>query len=1027
MSIESPSVVGARTIAFLFTDIEGSTRLWERFPEGMRLSLARHDLILRQAVEGAAGQVVKTTGDGVMAVFGTARDGLAACLAAQLALRDEPWEETGPLRVRMGLHVGEGSWDGGDYHGPAVNRAARIMAAGHGGQVLLSGPTAALVMDQLPEGAVVRDLGEHRLKDLARPERVYQLVHPGLPADFKPLSTVDERLRSLPAEPSAFVGRELERAAIGERLTDAGVRLLTLTGPGGIGKTRLALRVAADVEDRFAAGAVFVDLSAARDASSLLTTIGRELGVADASEEAQLDALISHIGQQQLLAVLDNFEQLAATAPTLARILRDCPELKILVTSREALHVRGEHIFPVPSMGLPVPGPGSLTAAGIEQVEAVRLFVERARAIRPDFQVTDDNAVTLVDVCLRLEGLPLAIELATARLRVFSLEALRDRLDSRLGLLGSGARDLPERQQTLRATIDWSYQLLTPAEQRLFAVMSCFHGADIEAVEGVVGRLGQWLPGIEPIEGIISLADKSLLRQVEVDRQEPRFEMLESVREYAIERLEAEQGSAADVRTAHAMHYASWAVRNGDGRSEESTRLSVLAVELENLRSAWRCSVDDGDLDRLQDLMRGLWPLYDARGWYRGLTDLAEDALAVLATLPPSPEHSILAVTLRSNQARALTAMLGYTAEVEVAHERLLESLQGADVPQVYPVLRALASLYMFRSEHVKATEIGRQILHLGESQDDAMMRADGHLFVGVALAFRGRLEDGLPDLESGIRPFEEGPPVSRPQGLRNDPRVAILTALSLLHRWQGRLDRSAQRSEQAVTLALELGHASTTGYALFHAGLLGLWRGQPESSRDFAVRAIEVADEHDLPIWRAVGTVLLGASATALGLGDEGMRWMAEGLERYRGLRTPPVFWPFLLQLRAGACARVGRTEEGLKVIREALELQPVNADHQLLEGDLLLAAGSEGEAEAAYGRALEFAQRWGALTPSLGAAVRLCRMSPSDPSIRDLRLRILRETLESFSEGLETPDLVEARELLAADAASPGRGQSE
>jgi tetratricopeptide (TPR) repeat protein len=428
--------------------------------------------------------------------------------------------------------------------------------------------------------------------------------------------------------------------------------------------------------------------------------------------------------------------------------------------------------------------------------------------------------------------------------------------------------------------------------------------------------------------------------------------------------------------------------------------------------------VDDRELDRLQDLMRGLWPLYDTRGWYRGLTDLADDALAVLAELPSSPEHTILALTLRSDQARALTAMLGYTSEVEAAYERLLESLQGVDVPQVYPVLRALASFYMFRSEHAKSTEIGRQILHLGESQDDAMIRADGHLFVGTGLAFLGRLEDGLPDLESGIRPFEQGPSRARSSGLRNDPRVAILTALSLLHRWQGRLDRSAQRSEQAVALALQLGHASTTGYALFHAGLLSLWRGQPETSRAFAVRAIDVADEHELPIWRAVGTVLLGASAIALGIGDEGMRWMAEGLERYQGLRTPPVFWPFLLQLRAGACARVGQHEEGLGIIHEALELEPYNADHHLLHGDLLLASGSTGDAEVAYGRALEVAQRWGALTPALRAAVRLCRMSrSSDPSIRSRRSRSLREILESFTEGLETPDLLEARQLLAAD----------
>ena len=538
MSIEQSLLTSTRTLAFLFTDVEGSTRLWERYPDAMRVALAEHDRILAEAVAAARGEVVKTTGDGIMAVFETARDGVEACLAAQLGLAARDWEGTGPLRVRMGLHVGEGTGDGSDFHGPAVNRAARIMAAGHGGQVLLSGPTAALVMDQLPPGTDLRDLGEHLLKDLARPERLYQLDYPTMPATFMPLATADARIGIMPGEPTAFVGREAERARLVEHLGDRGVRLLTLTGPGGIGKTRLALRAAQDVAASYRSGAAFIDLSAARDTATALSMIARQLGLRDASEQAQLDELITRLRPLHLLLILDNVEQVTAAATTLLRIVADCPELTLLVTSREPLHVRGEHVLVVPPLGVPSSTPGASSAEQLARFEAVLLFVERAREVKPEFRVTDDNAALVADICRRLEGLPLAIELAAARLRVFSLEALRERLSSRLRALGSGPRDLPERQQTLRATIDWSYQLLPSAEQRLLTVLACFSGADIEAVEAVVGDLGAALPAVDAVDGLVSLSDKSLLRQVDRDEGTARFEMLETVREYALEQLD---------------------------------------------------------------------------------------------------------------------------------------------------------------------------------------------------------------------------------------------------------------------------------------------------------------------------------------------------------------------------------------------------------------------------------------------------------------------------------------------------------
>jgi class 3 adenylate cyclase len=357
------------TLTFLFTDLEGSTRLWERFPQTMKRALERHDSILLTAVTAAGGQVVKTTGDGLMAVFGSSADAVRACLAAQRALVEEPWEETGALRVRMGLHPGEAQLRGDDYFGPAVIRSARIMAVGHGGQVLLSAASAALVADQLPDGATLLDLGAHRLKDLGRPEQLFQLVHPALPHDFPPLATPDRRPNNLPTQTSTFIGRDSELRELRARLEAESVRLLTLTGPGGTGKTRLALRVAADEIDRFDHGVFFIDLSAVRDTQAVLAGMARTIGLTETGDRSLLAELQQQLHHQRVLLVLDNFEQVMAAAPTAVELLSGCPKLKLLVTSREALHVRGEHLYAVPPLSLPLAGRERPTAAELAGYE----------------------------------------------------------------------------------------------------------------------------------------------------------------------------------------------------------------------------------------------------------------------------------------------------------------------------------------------------------------------------------------------------------------------------------------------------------------------------------------------------------------------------------------------------------------------------------------------------------------------------------------------------------------------------------
>ncbi len=1012
-----------RTLAFLFTDIEGSTALWERFPGTMARSLERHDEILRGSVEACAGEVVKTMGDGFMAVFGTARDGVRACLQAQLDLAREPWNETGPLRVRMGLHAGDAVETDGDYHGPAVNRTARVMAAGHGGQVLLSAAVADLVADELPSGATLRDLGEHRLKSLGRPERIFQLVHPDLQTDFPALVTVHDRSRELPLEASALIGRATELERIEARLQDDSVRLLTLVGPGGIGKTRLALRIASSLDGAFGDGVFFIDLHAARGAASVLVAIARAVGLADASEGLQLDELVAHLAGRHCLLVLDNFEQAVAAAPTISRMLDDCPGPKVLVTSREALNVRGEHRFPVPPLTLPEEAELEASVDALIAYEAVQLFVDRARSIRPDFRLTDENASAVAEICLRLDGLPLAIELATARIGTLSPEALRERLGSRLKLLRGGARDLPERQQTLRATIDWSYELLDPHEQRLFELLSTFGGSRVDAIESVVGNLNGRLEGVDALDALASLVDKSLVHKLDSPEGEPRFVMLETIREYAAERLGAVPDFDAAARRAHAEYFTELVLKNARELAgpDGATTRAVLAAEAENLRESWRYWVAERDFDRLNGLVDGLWTLYESQGWYRAAVGLATDLLNVLASTDDGGGRSGVESMLRVSRARALSAMEGFTSAVEAEYTEALEHIDAdADGSQLFPVLRSLGTFYTFRAEFTKGIEIARRMSALAEREGDLSMQVESAFQLGTCLGFLGDLEAGTELIDTAIGSFETN--AYRPSRLRvgSDLRVPCLTTSAFFLWMLGYPDRSLERANRAVELAHELEHPLSRAYALFHSGLLHLWRREPEIVRVRALSTLEVADEHDLQVWTATGTFLLGAATAELGEVDAGLAGIREGISLYQSMRTPPSFWPMLLAVQASASSKAGLDDEALTLIDEALELllehdnMTMRPGLLVLKGDLLAAAVGAGEDDPAlwYRRAFESAEALGARMTQLRAAAGLHRLTPEAAESRG----ILESLYASFTEGFTTADLVEAKALIDA-----------
>jgi predicted ATPase/class 3 adenylate cyclase len=1028
-----PAEVASQTLTFLFTDLEASSQLWEEHRHSMQVALERHDAILRNAVESANGRVVKTTGDGLMAVFASPADGVNACVKAQLELASHAWGETGPLRVRMGLHAGEAATREGDYFGPTLNRAARIMSAGHGGQVLLSAAAAALVVDELPNGATLRDLGEHQLKGLGRAERVFQLVHPALETSFPPLATVSRPPAELPDQPSPLIGRDAELREIANRLEDESVRLLTLTGPGGIGKTRLALRAAADEIDCYEDGVFFVDLSAIRDATEVLFAIARAIGLRDSGEESLVDELTAQLRAQRALLILDNFEHVTAAAPSVAQLLNDCPRLKLIVTSREALRVRGEQLFSVPPLSLPSVAPGAASVEQLARCEATQLFVERARAVRPDFQLTDDNAAAVAEICLRLDGLPLAIELAAARINLFSPEALRDRLGRRLELLRGGARDVPARQQTLRATLEWSYQLLGAGEQRLFELLSAFSGATVDAVEAVASSVdGRGGMALDALDGLASLVDKSLIRQADLGDREPRLVMLDTIREYAGDRLEDLPEFRAAVRRAHAAYFADFARRRwedltGDRRE---TALAAMAAEIDNLRLAWRYWVGEGELDQLNKLVDSLWLLYESRGWYQATIELATDLLDVLASSPSTSDRLVQEATLRTSLARALMAIHGYTQEVEEAYARALELFEREpELPQVFPVLRGLASFYNYRAEFEKGAQVGREILRLSDIQDDPSMRVDGHLVLGSSLALQNDLHAGLEHLDRAIALFESQGQRSRRFRLGNNPGVAALTTSALTLWMLGFPDRALERANRAVASATELEHPFTLSYALFHSGFLHLWRREPELIRDRAVGVLDVADEHELEIWRALGTCLLGAAKTGLGRSEEGLADIADGIAMYRGLRTPPVFWPLLLFVRAGACARCGRPAEGLDLLEEAIEIADQGSGLTLipefyrLKGELLHAvSGANGAgAEPWLRRAFDVAGELDARMPQLRAAIGLYR-SRREQGDAEHWGRALSAVYATFTEGFTTPDLIDAGNLLEAVTESVG-----
>lgn len=794
----SRRTVPAGTVTFLFSDIEGSTQLVQELDAPRyREMLEKHQGLLRAAFAAHGGVERGTEGDSFFVVFADAPSAVAAAVEAQRALQAADWPSSREVRVRMGLHSGEGIRGGDDYIGLDVNRAARIASIAHGGQVLISESTRALSDRRLPAGVALHDLGEHRLKGLALPEQVYQLVIEGLPSEFGALRGELARGGRLPARLTSFVGRQSELLEV-QRLLDAS-RIVTLVGSGGTGKTSLATECARAVANQYADGAWFVALDAVRDPELVPSEIVGALGLQDSSGRSAWERLEENLSRRALLLVLDNFEQVVEASAAVAEIVGAAPAVRVMVTSRAPLHIAGEQVYPVSPLAvaarvdLAEATADPLTPEALLSVPAIRLFVDRARQVQPTFRLTVDNVAAVVEICTRLDGLPLGIELAAARIPLLGAGGIRDRLVQRAGLPASAERDAPARQRTLRETIAWSHELLDPPARVLFARMAVFvGGCRIEEVEAVCGPASDL--GAHVLDTLAALVDQSLVIASPVGHT-VRYGMLETIREYASARLD-ERDDRLDVQRRHALAYL--ALAEAAGPALRTRRRSAVApgfsTEGDNLQAAIRWSIDTGETEiglRLAAALQNYWGL-------KGQT-----------------------VEGRSVTLEAL-------------------DIPGADAPS-RPRLRALeaaGTLFFFSGDNHRAIELWRAQLGVARALDDPKEAIDAQFNIMWAEDWRGRLAEAqgeLDQLAEAFRGFGDARSLARVDLLRGSllMSVDLGQARRVLEQASAEFDELDDLVHQVVTASMIAGLYLAQGDR----------KGAERSFIDMLVAAREIGD----------------------------------------------------------------------------------------------------------------------------------------------------------------------------------------
>lgn len=837
------------TVTFLFTDIEGSTRLAQELGDGFANVLAAQRQILHDTFRQAGGHEVGTQGDAFFVVFPVARAAVEAAVAAQKALAAHPWPDGVSVKVRIGVHTGEAMLIGDDYVGLDVHRAARISSVAHGGQILFSQATRALLDHDLPDGVAVRDLGAHRLKDLQRPEHIFQVVHPDLPVEFRPLRSVDAFPNNLRVQLTSFIGREREMADVRQLLSSA--RLVTLLGSGGAGKTRLALQVAADLLEAYADGVWLIELAPISDPALVPQTVASTLGLREPARQAA-DSLVDFLQSKSLLLVMDNCEQvLAATADLCALLLRRCPRLRILATSRETLGIAGETSYRVPSLSLPdpqhLPSPETMN-----QFAAIRLFVERTVLYQPAFRVTTGNLKAITELCRRLDGIPLAIELAAARIKVLTVEQIAARLDDRFRLLTGGTRTSLPHHQTLRAAMDWSHDLLPEDERALFRRLAVFMGGfTLEAAEGVC--TGGGMEAAHVLDLLARLVDKSLVVVDEGHGTESRYRLLETIRQYALDRL-VESGEAGEVRTRHRDFFLALTERaEPELRGpEQKVWLDRLELEHDNFRAAleWARADPHGGEAGLR-LAGALWWFWEVRGYWTEGRQWLRGALSHAGDVSTAARVNVL------NAAGALALRHGDGNEAQTfANESLVLSRQLGDKRGAASCLVILGIQACRLEQYKEAEALGGESLNLSQELGDNWGTAWARSILGIVARQEGEHARARTLLEESLVQM-------RAMG-HQWGHALVLINLALLARDQGEYQRAAALLEEALGLFRRLGDKGYVAYTLLILGTIASALGDCERAGALYRECLTL--RRDLQDKRGIATCLAALGCVAAG-----------------------------------------------------------------------------------------------------------------------------------------------------------------